>query len=148
MVHVSVTRLRIRSPLYMLPFIWYAVRSQRQAERAPGFLSGRLMREARNAFWTLTAWDDDEMMDAYRTNAAHRDAMPKLLDWCDEASVAHWTQESPELPSWQEAYERLIRDGRPSKVRNPSAAHLAHEFPAPRPSRVQARLAPANHSRH
>jgi hypothetical protein len=59
--------------------------------------------------------------------------MPKLLDWCDEASVAHWTQESSAMPSWPEAYERMIKQGRPSKVRRPSPAHLAHNLPPPRP---------------
>jgi hypothetical protein len=28
-------------------------------------------------------------------------AMAKLLDWCDEAPLAHWTQATPELPDWR-----------------------------------------------
>jgi len=144
MVFVSVTRLRIRS-IFLLPqFLWYALRSSRQAQRSAGFVGGRLMREARNAFWTMTAWDADKAMEAFRAQGAHRAAMPKLLDWCDEAALVHWTQESRELPSWQQAYERMIKEGRPSKVRHPSAAHTAHQFPPPRPSRVDAPIAPAN----
>ncbi|HTR48329.1 MAG TPA: DUF3291 domain-containing protein [Verrucomicrobiae bacterium] len=142
MVFVSVTRLRIRSIFFMPQFIWHAMRSQRQARRSAGFVAGRVMREANNAFWTLTAWEADAAMNAYRTQGAHRDAMPKLLDWCDEAALAHWTQESRELPSWQEAHERLVREGRPSKVRHPSPAHAAYQIPPPRPSRAQSTMTP------
>jgi len=144
MVFVSITRLRIRSIFYLPQFLWYAIRSSRQAQRSPGFVGGRLMRESRNAFWTMTAWDAGAAMESFRTQGAHRDAMPKLLDWCDEAAVVHWTQESRELPSWQEAYQRMMKGGRPSKVRHPSAAHTAHKLPAPRPSRVDAPMTPRN----
>ena len=133
MAFVSVTRLRIRSIFYMPQFMWYALRSRGQSECAPGLIAGSVMREARNAFWTLTLWESVEAMEAFRTKGAHMAAMPKLLDWCDEAAVVHWTQESRELPSWQQAYERMIKEGRPSKVHRPSKAHLAHNFPPPRP---------------
>ena len=44
-------------------------------------------------------------------------AMPKLLDWCDEASIAHWTHEDTGLPSPEEALARMRRQGRLSKVK-------------------------------
>jgi Domain of unknown function (DUF3291) len=133
MAFVSVTRLRIRSVFYLPQFVWYAIQSQRQAQYAPGLIAGQVVRDARSAFWTMTMWEDERAMEVFRVQGAHRGAMPKLLDWCDEASLVHWTQESSELPTWQEAYERLIKNGRPSKVRHPSAAHLARQFPPPRP---------------
>jgi heme-degrading monooxygenase HmoA len=147
MPFVSVTRLRVRSLFYLPQFIVQALKSSRQAQRSPGFLGGRLLREARNAFWTLTVWQDATAMDAYRTQGSHRSVMPKLLDWCDEASVVHWTQETPELPAWNEAYQRMAQEGRPSKVLHPSAAHLAHQIPAPRPGRIQQLLEPVRPSR-
>jgi hypothetical protein len=60
--------------------------------------------------------------------------MRKLMEWCDEAAVVHWTQESAALPIWLEAHRRLQEVGRLSKVNHPSAAHLAHEFAAPQVS--------------
>src|SRR6266851_3020369 len=54
-----------------------------------------------------------------------------LVEWCDEAAVVHWTQESAVLPTWPEAYQRLQKDGRRSKVNHPSAGHQAYEFPPP-----------------
>ena len=63
--------------------------------------------------------------------------MRRLPQWCDEAAVAHWTQESPQPPSWEEAHQRLQQSGRPSKVNHPSEAHHNNlSIPAPliRPS--------------
>jgi hypothetical protein len=48
----------------------------------------------------MTAWESEAAMRAFRSSGANMKAMPKLLDWCDEASYAHWEQESPELPDW------------------------------------------------
>ena len=63
---------------------------------------------------------------------AHMKAMPKLLDWCDEASYVHWQQEGAELPSWAEAHRRMVTDGTLSKVKHPSPAQTAGKFPEPR----------------
>jgi hypothetical protein len=67
--------------------------------------------------------------------------MRKLLEWCDEAALVHWTQDSAQLPSWDEAHKRLQQEGRRSKVNHPSAAHTAFDIPAPRIGRTsEARL--------
>jgi len=63
-------------------------------------------------------------MRAFMASGAHLKAMPKLKDWCDEGSAAHWIQESVEL-SWAEAEGRLAQHGWTSKVLNPSPAHAA-----------------------
>ena len=143
MALISVTRLRVRSLGYLLQFAWETLKSARQAERSSGFLGGRLLRNEKNAFWTITAWKDKTAMDAYRTGGAHRRVMPKLLNWCDEAAVVHWNQESSELPSWQEAYRLMVKEGKPSKVNYPSPAQASNHIPAPEPSRIERRLKPA-----
>jgi hypothetical protein len=61
----------------------------------------------------------------------HGPAMRKLMEWCDEASVVHWTQESPELPAWTEAHRRMQLEGRASKVNHPSPAHTAYQIESP-----------------
>jgi hypothetical protein len=122
--------------------MFYALRSARQAKHSVGFLAGRLVRDTGSAFWTLTVWEDAKAMEAYRTSGVHRAAMPKLLQWCDEASVAHWTQDSNAVPSWEEAHHQMVTQGRPSKVNHPSAAHGKQEIPALTPTRFAMEIPP------
>src|SRR6266436_6108887 len=136
MALISVTRLRVRSFIYLPQFFWDTFKSMRQAEHSSGFLGGRLLVNAKNVFWTITAWIDEAAMDAYRTGGAHRRAMPKLLNWCDEAAVVHWTQESSEIPFWKEARQRMAEEGRLSKVNRPSPAQASGHIPAPEASRI------------
>jgi hypothetical protein len=70
-------------------------------------------------------------MRSFMMSGTHRRAMPKLLDWCDEASVAHWKQETFELPAWDQAHRKIVEQGRPSKVRQPSSDHIARRIPKP-----------------
>ncbi len=129
---VSLTRLRIRSFRFLPQFAWHAVRSNRQVQRAPGFLTGSLLADRSWTFWTMTLWDSERSMRAYMTSGAHKAAMPHLLHWCDEASVAHWTQPTPNLPTWTEADRRMRESGRISKVLHPSPQHASMNYRAPR----------------
>jgi hypothetical protein len=122
---VAVTRLHIRSLRFFLPFAWRTWRSFRQAQRAAGGLGVKLRIAQGGAFWTTTAWQDESAMNAYRITRPHRDAMPKLLGWCDEAALVHWHEESADLPDWETAERRMAESGRLSKVNHPSADQLA-----------------------
>jgi heme-degrading monooxygenase HmoA len=140
---ISVTRLRVRSFRYLPGFLWDTFQSVRQVQRSPGFLGGRLLVNAGYVFWTMTAWQDETAMNAYRTGGAHRQAMPKLLNWCDEAAVVHWTQESAEIPEWREAQQHIAEKGRLSKVNHPSRVQASQQIPAPQRSRIAQTLKPA-----
>lgn len=70
-------------------------------------------------------------MKAFMLSGQHGAAMRKLLNWCDEASLAHWTQDNCELPSWNEAHRRMLRHGRVSKVNHPSEAQKAFHIDEP-----------------
>jgi len=106
MPFVSVTRLRLRSVRFLPAFIFYTLRSQSQAKRADGVLSVKVGNAAQLAFWTLTVWRD-------------------------EASVTHWNQDSADAPSWAVAHQRMVAEGRLSKVRYPSSTHEQRTFPPP-----------------
>jgi len=129
---VSITRLRVRSWRFLPIFFLYALRSARQAARSEGSLAAKLLRDDRNTFWTATIWENEANMKSFMLAGIHRRAMPKLLNWCDEAALVHWTQQGNELPTWSEACVRLQREGRRSKVNHPSPVHAAHKFPEPR----------------
>jgi hypothetical protein len=134
MTFVSLTRLRVRSIRYLPLFAIYALRSLRQVKKSPGFQTGALLPDRSWTFWTLTAWDQRESMRRYMMSGAHKSAMPHLMHWCDEASVAHWEQEESTLPSWEEADRRMRESGRASKVNHPSPEHASLNYRKPRMS--------------
>ena len=84
------------------------------------------MPEGRLVFWTRSAWIDIEAMKAFRDTGVHREVMPKLLDWCDEASIVHWQGEAE--TSWDAIYARMVGEGRLSRVRRPTQAHTQKRF--------------------
>jgi len=131
---VSVTRLRVRSLLFLPAFVFASVRIAKQARNAEGNLGIKLHRARRNTFWTCTCWDSEASMKAFMLAAPHGETMRKLLTWCDEAALAHWEQENGELPSWEDAHRNLLRRGRTSKVNNPSAAQKAFRIEPPNSS--------------
>ncbi len=132
MPHVSITRLRVRSWKYLPAFFVATLRSALQARGAKGNLAIGILRDARNTFWTRTLWIDEAAMTAFIMSGAHRTVMPRLLEWCDEASVARWTQDSAQEPAWEEAHRRMQCYGRASKVNHPSEAHRRFDLPAPK----------------
>jgi heme-degrading monooxygenase HmoA len=125
MPFVSITRLRVRSWRYLPAFLVQSARAALQAKRAAGNLAVSVLRDANLAFWTRTVWSEEAAMRSFMLSGAHRHAMPRLLEWCDEAAVVHWNQD--ELPSWPASHRRL-----PSKVNHPSDAQRRFEIPAPR----------------
>ncbi len=134
MVFISLTRLRIRSIRFVPLFAVQTLLSLRQVRKAPGFQTGALLADRSFTFWTITAWDSPESMRAYMISGPHKRAMPHLLHWCDEASVAHWTQPDATLPTWLEADTRMRETGRPSKVLHSSPNHAGLTYRAPRTS--------------
>ncbi len=135
MPFVSVTRLRVRSWRHLPAFLVASLRSALQARRAKGNLAVSVLGEARNTFWTRSLWTDAAAMKSFMASGAHRTIMPHLLEWCDEASLAHWTQDSAEKPPWDEVHQRMQRDGRASKVNHPSEAQRRFDVPAPKLTR-------------
>lgn len=131
MPFISVTRLRLRTWTLLPAFFLRAIPINVNAQKSPGNLSVRVLNDKHYTFWTCSAWESESAMRAFMLGKPHGPTMRKLLEWCDEASTVHWTQESRELPSWAEAHKRMQADGRPSKVNHPTADHLAFRIAAP-----------------
>lgn len=128
MTLISVTRLRVRSIRFLPVFLWYTFKSNQQAKQAQGNLASTLRAQGNTVFWTLTVWDNEASMRSYMRSGSHREAMPKLQNWCDEASVVHWHAESATLPSWEEAETAMVTRGRFTPLTHPSIAHQNHQF--------------------
>jgi hypothetical protein len=132
MPFVSITRLRVRSWRYLPGFLWRTFLSARQARAAAGNLGVALLNDANRAFWTRTVWTDQAAMRAFMMAGAHRTTMPRILEWCDEAALVDWPQDTAEPPTWPEAHQHLLQHGRRSRVNHPSQAQARFEIPAPR----------------
>ena len=123
---ISITRLRLRSFRYFLPFAWQSHRISRQAERTTGFIGGKVYGDPlRLTFWTATVWESENAMRGFRGSGAHQVALSKLGNWCDEASVAHWNQPGSVAPDPEITLRRMQAEGRQLRVRFPSPDHAA-----------------------
>lgn len=128
MAFVSITRLRLRSLRYLPAFMRDALITAQQAKKAPGNLRVRLRKTQGLTFWTLTVWQNESAMAAYRVSGPHKKAMPKLQQWCDEASVANWSQDTDVLPGWKEIKARMLSGGHLSRLTYPSRMHERGEI--------------------
>ena len=80
----------------------------RQAKFATGSLWVSILRDADWVFWTRTVLRDKATpMRSFIGGGVRSRIMARLPEWCDEAALAHWAQESSEPPSWPEAHRRL-----------------------------------------
>lgn len=125
MYNVSITRLRVRSFWYLPLFMLHAMRTMMQAQRAEGVQGVETRFEKNNVVWTKTVWSDEAAMKQYRGSGAHQVAMRLLAEVCSEAAYARWGQEAPDLPTWDEAHQRILREGKLSKVKHPSPLQAA-----------------------
>jgi hypothetical protein len=141
---VSITRLHLRSWRFLPAFILYTVASSRQAKKAGGFLAGYLAGDKERGSWTVTVWRDEAAMRSFRASGAHLKAMPRLLNWCDEASVAHWMSADETLPTTDVAFDRLRSQGRVSKVNFPSGRQSSGQTVGSVPPQLGLRLVPVS----
>ena len=126
---VSVTRIRLRTPLFLPAFLWQSYKLIAQAKKSAGNMGVRFRKTKGITFWTLTGWKDEAAVKIFRNAMPHRGAMSRLMFWCDEASFAHWDQAEGELPAWDAAAQKLLAQGVFSKLNYPSenqkAGHIS-----------------------
>ena len=121
----AITRLRLRQLTTVPLFLIGAVRSKRQALGSDGCLAADVRMIGVRVFWTRSLWRDAGAMRDFMRSDAHRTVMPKLIDWCDEASLVDWERDT--LPEWSEAEAKMRSSGRLSRVRHPSPAQARGE---------------------
>jgi heme-degrading monooxygenase HmoA len=140
MPFVSVTRLRVKSIFRLIPFFRANDASVKDLISAKGLIRGKELMDKNLTFWTITLWEDEASMKAFRGSISHRKAMQNLPKWCNEASYHHWIQESMEFPDWHSASQKLFKEGKLSKVRNPSKSQLSNQFPAIKWTKTERKL--------
>lgn len=108
----SLTRFRLRSNRHLPAFLWWSLRSARQARRAPGHLAQELRAWGNGEWATMTLWTDEAAMRAYRDAGPHKSAMQRARRWARDMASLHY--EADALPTWDEARRRL--DGPDARV--------------------------------
>ena len=140
MPFVSVTRLRVKSLLYLIPFMRANEASVKELKDSKGLLKGKELIDKKLTFWTITLWEDEASMKIFRNSSSHRNAMQNLPNWCNEASYHHWVQDGVEFPDWCTVSEMLFTEGKISKVRTPSNAQIENKFPPIKWTKTERRL--------
>lgn len=128
---IVVTRLRLRDPAFFDEFFTSAVAVVEQATNSAGNLGADVLADANNTYWTRTAWQGRDLMDAFVGSEPHLATMGRIDDWCDEATFVDWEQADADLPDWQDGYGRLIASGNPASLTHATDAHHTRDFPAP-----------------
>lgn len=146
MFFISITRLRLRSLWYLPGFLSSNNQSVKQLLITPGFVAGKELIDKNFVFWTVTVWNADADMKAFRNSPPHRKAMQKLTTWCDEATYMHWLAEEPLIPDWDTIHQKMIAEGKISKVRHPSKDHPGKSFPTIKWTKTERVFKPAESS--
>jgi hypothetical protein len=128
---IVVTRLRLKDPALFGEFFASAVAVMEQAQQAAGNLGADVLAEANNTYWTRTAWQEHDLMDAFVGSDPHLRTMSRIDDWCDEATFVEWEQATADLPDWQDGYRRLVASGQGASLTGGTQAHRTRDFPAP-----------------
>ena len=108
MPYVSITGLRIKSPLMAPLFAWHAIRSMQQAKRAPACRLA-IARRINGVSHTITVWDNRQAMLAFLTSGAHRKAMQAFSRIGTGYGFGY---EGETAPSWDKAHQLWQEKGR------------------------------------
>ena len=126
---IVVTRLRLRDPALLDEFFTDAVAAIEQAMKSGGNLGADALADANNAWWSVSAWQERRLMQAYVDSQPHLGISARLDHYCDEATFVDWEQTSPDLPDWQTSWRHLTADGKAAELTHPSAANQTRDFP-------------------
>jgi len=128
---IVVTRLRLKDPALFDEFFASAVAVVEQAQSSAGNLGADVLAEANNTYWTRTAWQERDSMNAFVGSEPHLRTMSRIDKWCDEATFVDWEQATADLPDWQDGYKRLVAAGQATTLSDATDAHHSRDFPAP-----------------
>jgi hypothetical protein len=128
---IVVTRLRLKDPALLNEFFTDAVAVIEQAQKSEGNLGADALADANNAWWSVSAWQERRLMEAFVACQPHLSISKRLDHYCDEATFVDWEQDSPKLPDWQASWRHITADGQVAELTHPSDANQTRAFPPP-----------------
>lgn len=93
-------------------FLLHTLRITAQLRRSPGLLGYALRAEPlAGRFWTLSAWRDEESLDAFVRTPPHARTMTALAARMGATRFIRWTLAGAQLPpGWDDALRRWRED--------------------------------------
>ncbi len=112
-MYITVTSLRLRSPLHFFKLSWQAMKIIRQVRKA-GAIHYRS-----TGFWkdhyTLSVWNSMDQLHEFARNGAHQQSMNTKAEIAEYIST--YTFESNSVPDWKTAKQLLKQHGRVIRIR-------------------------------
>jgi hypothetical protein len=102
---IVATELHVRNFWHFFDFVITSVRSMKQAKRSAGCICATASNKGWKIGYTLTAWENKEVMLQFRNTGAHKAAMQKIGKLSHQYKTLQW--ESDKQAGWQEAKKRL-----------------------------------------
>ena len=106
---VMASRLPLRSRSRIPAFLSATLRIRRQLAEAPGLVGYALDAKLwRRTFWTVSAWQEREQLEAFAATDPHRRDVGKIRSHMDPTTFVFWTAMASELPiTWNEVRRRI-----------------------------------------
>jgi hypothetical protein len=123
MPYLSMTRLKLNSPMYLPSFLVYNDKIVREVRTSSGFIKGKQLATPSLSMWTATLWDSSSSLKSFYQTGSHREVMNKIDEWSSEAVSAHKEVESYDLPSWQDIRIYLSKSGHFLNLKEASLNH-------------------------
>lgn len=112
----SATRLRLRGPRQVLPFLRWSATAALAAGGTPGNVRTKLLGlPPIPVYFTITVWESEEAMRAFVRTERHRQAMARMDRFARAGSFARFTSDTPRV-SWRRAFREL---------RTPAGVHVS-----------------------
>ena len=107
---VMASRLPLRSRRTVPRFLRLTLSVVRQLERTDGLVGYTLLAQPmKKTFWTLSAWTDQQHLDAFAGSMPHLAIIRKLRPRMGPTRFTFWTVQGSALPiTWDEATDRLM----------------------------------------
>ncbi|ELS32775.1 MULTISPECIES: hypothetical protein [Pseudanabaena] len=129
MFYLSMTRLKLKSPLYLIPFFIQNKKILNQLRASQGFVKGKILAAPNLSMWTVTLWSSEEDLRAFYLNGEHGETIEKINEWSSDSVRCHQLTESDAIPSWENIRLQLTKSGRFRDLTEPSFDQISREIP-------------------
>ncbi len=109
---VMASRLPLTRHRYIPRFLRSTMQIRRQLARAEGLVGYALdAHPVAKTFWTLSAWQSQEALDAFSCENPHRARVQAIRPRMGPTTFVFWTCRAGDLPvSWAEARRRIAEE--------------------------------------